>query len=219
MHLLTVSPTMLFQRGTRSSFTIESDRENLHRQSVRLPKVIFNVNAQFRVSGYGPSQISTQLAILESLTNNLRTGHYTGKIGKPSKIVHVGHSFGSILTHNLITKYPSISDGVVLTGIGYNVTNFPAFFESARLNIANTVSPGKYKDLDSGYLAFSDIIGNAQSFFNPANLDKEILWYTQYIGQPPAVVELVAGNPLSLGAVNFTGAVSILGRSLIWGID
>ncbi|KAI8623722.1 alpha/beta-hydrolase [Xylariaceae sp. FL1651] len=163
-----------------------------------------------RVSGYSESQASNQLEILASLTNKLRAGSYTGKIGKPSNIVHVGHSFGSILTHQLIAQYPSISDGVILTGIGYNVTDFPAFFEAARLDIANTVSPGKYTGLDSGYLAFTDAVGNAQTFFNPADFDHEILWYTQYIAQPPAIVELISASASSLGAVNFTGPVLIL---------
>jgi pimeloyl-ACP methyl ester carboxylesterase len=144
----------------------------------------------------------------------LKQGRYTGKIGQPSKIVHVGHSFGSYLTHSLIGAYPTISDGVVLTGIGYNVTDFPEFFEAARLNIANTVSPGKYTGLDSGYLAFADAVGNAASFFHAGNFDKEILWYTQDIAQPPAIMEFITGSPTELGAVEFTGPVSIPERLL-----
>ncbi|KAH8894576.1 alpha/beta-hydrolase [Thozetella sp. PMI_491] len=170
-----------------------------------------------RVSGYSESQSATQLAILASLTGDLRAGRYTGSIGKPAKIVHVGHSYGSFLTHSLVSQDPSLSDGIVLTGIGYNVTDFPAFFQAARLNIANTVSPGKYSGLDSGYLAFSDIIGNAATFFNPRNLDHEILWYTQYIAQPPAIMEFITGGPTDLRAVNFTGPVLILTGELDMG--
>lgn len=171
------------------------------------------INHQFRVSGYSESQISNHLAILTSLTNRLRSGQYTGQLpgGKPSKIVHVGHSFGSILTHSLIVQDPSISDGVILTGTAYNqtTTDFPAFFEGARLNIANTVSPAKYHGLDSGYLAFADVYGNAASFFNPAAFDPDALWYTQHVAQPLGAIELLppkSGNP---GATNFTGPVSI----------
>lgn len=99
-----------------------------------------------------------------------------------------------------------------MQGIGYNITDFPAFFEAVRFMIANTVSPGKYTGLDSGYLINADIIGNAAGFFHEGNYDKEILWYTQYISQPAAIVELLGGNPKTLGAVNFTGPVSISGR-------
>lgn len=121
--------------------------------------------------------------------------------------MHVGHSFGSILTHSLVEQDPSLSDGIILTGTGYNQSDFPAFFEGARLNIANTVSPAKYHGLDSGYLAFADIYGNAGTFFNPAAFDPEALWYTQHIAQPLAAIELLPGASGSPGATNFTGPV------------
>lgn len=145
----------------------------------------------------------------------MRQGSYTGSGGKPSKIIHVGHSYGSFLTHSLIAKYPTLSDGIILTGIGYNATTtqFPAFFEGARLNIANTVSPGRYPGRDSGYLANTDVIGNVATFFHQGSFDKEILWYTQDIAQPAAAIEFVTGSPLSIskpGALAFTGPVSFL---------
>ncbi|KAK8064623.1 hypothetical protein PG994_007261 [Apiospora phragmitis] len=165
-----------------------------------------------RVSGYNESQISNQLAILTSLTNSVRSGHYTGTLGQPSKVVHVGHSYGSILSHTLVEQDPSISDGIILTGTGYNATAmaFPVAFEGVRGNIATTVSPAKYMGLDSGYLAPADIYGLTVFFFNPVDFDPEALWYSQYIAQPLAAIELlpaVAGSP---GATNFTGPVMIL---------
>ncbi|RDW83518.1 hypothetical protein BP5796_05009 [Coleophoma crateriformis] len=162
------------------------------------------------VSGYSDPQASTQLAILKSLTDDLKKGLYAGDIGQPSKIVHIGHSYGSILTHTLVSTYPNISDGIVLTGQTTNVTDFPAFFEAARLDIANTVSPGKYQGLDSGYLVYADIIGNAAAFFHPGNYDKEILWYTQDIAQPSAIMEFITGQPKDLGSTEFTGPVMVV---------
>lgn len=178
-------------------------------ETIRFP----SANDYFRVSGYSESQSANAIAILASLTTYLKQGSYTGDIGQPLKIVHVGHSYGSFVTHSLIAKYPTLSDGVILTGIGYNATttNFPAFFEGARLNIANTVSPGRYPGRDSGYLAYADIIGNAATFFHQGSFDKEILWYTDDIAQPGAAMEFVTGSPLSLvkpGALAFTGPVS-----------
>ncbi|KAK8072846.1 hypothetical protein PG996_006194 [Apiospora saccharicola] len=163
-----------------------------------------------RVSGYNESQISTHLAILTSLTNSLKSGQYTGTVGKPSKIVHVGHSFGSILTHSLVQQDPSLSDGIILTDTGYNQSDFPAIFEGGRLNIANSVSPTKYLGLNSGYLAFADIYGNSGTFFNPAHFDPDALWYTQHIAQPLAAIELLPGASGPPGATNFTGPVLLL---------
>ena len=88
----------------------------------------------------------------------------------------------------------------------------PGFFEAVRLNIANTVSPGKYTGLDSGYLSYADAIGAAAGFFHPGNFDKEILWYTQYIAQPASIIELLTGTIVK--DVKFTGPVSSLERLL-----
>ncbi|KAK6859701.1 hypothetical protein PG995_003337 [Apiospora arundinis] len=166
-----------------------------------------------RVSGYSESQTSNHLAILISLTQSIRSGHYTGHLSSPpSKIVHVGHSFGSILTHSLVVQDPSLSDGIILTGTAYNhtTTDFSGFFEGARLNIANTVSPAKYHGLDTGYLAFADVYGNAATFFNPSYFDPDALWYTQHVAQPLAAIELLPAKSGSPGATNFTGPVMIL---------
>jgi len=191
----------------------ESARVNLQSQPYQFSNKTSNSDEYLRVSGYSEGQFNNQLAILGSLTNSIRQGKYTGTIGKPSKSVHIGHSFGTVLTHALIAAYPRISDGVILTGVGYNATafDFPGFFESARLNIANTVWPGKFPGLDSGYLAFADVIGNAASFF-AGNYDKEVLWYSQDIVQPPAIIEFITGQPTmlpELGVLNFTAPVSI----------
>lgn len=42
------------------------------------------------------------------------------KVEKPSKVVHVGHSFGSVLTSAFIAKYGNLTDGAIITGYVYN---------------------------------------------------------------------------------------------------
>lgn len=72
------------------------------------------------------------------------------------------------------------------------------------------MSPGRYLGRDSGYIAYSDVFGNAAAFFHQGNYDKEVLWYTQDIAQPAGVIEFVTGSPLSLskpGALAFTNPV------------
>lgn len=168
----------------------------------------------FRVSGYSESRFANAVAILASLTTYLKQGKYTGNIRQPSKIVHVCYSYESVLTHTLVTKYSTLSDGVILTGIGYNTTttSFPAFFEGPHLSIADTVSPGRYPGRDSGYLAYADAIGNLATFFHQGSFDEEILWYTQDVAQLVAVIEFVTGSPLSIisnpGVLAFAGSVN-----------
>src|SRR5207237_1374275 len=37
-------------------------------------------------------------------------------LGKPDKVVHIGHSFGSFLTSAFIANYGPLSDGAIITG-------------------------------------------------------------------------------------------------------
>ncbi|TVY78492.1 hypothetical protein LSUE1_G004850 [Lachnellula suecica] len=163
-----------------------------------------------RVSGYSESQASNQLAILAYFTNTLRQGNYTDSIGQPSKIVHMGLSFGSVLTTALIASYPNISDGVALTGSGFNGTNEGALWEAFRLNIASTVSPGKWPGRDSGYLTFGDPFANSAIFLHPGMYDREVLLYTQEIRHPLAAMEMVSEARLNLLATHFTGPVLVI---------
>lgn len=100
---------------------------------------------------------------------------------------------------------------MILTGIGYDKSGSGTSLEAFRLNIADTVSPGRYPGRDSGYLFFADTVANAASFFHPGTFSKEILWYTQDIGQPLSAIELSTLATLDLAATSFTGPVSSSG--------
>ncbi|CZR60457.1 uncharacterized protein PAC_10353 [Phialocephala subalpina] len=91
------------------------------------------------------SQGAAQIAILQQMTGFIREGRYTGSFGKPSKIVHVGHSFGSFISNALIATTPKLSDAAILTGIGYsNGDKLRNFLEGWALRIAS------HKPLEDG---------------------------------------------------------------------
>ncbi|ORY10956.1 Alpha/Beta hydrolase protein, partial [Clohesyomyces aquaticus] len=66
-----------------------------------------------KISGY-ENQISNQIEILAKLVQDIRNGTYTSTT-KASKIVLVGHSFGSFTSNAVLAKYPNIAEGAVLT--------------------------------------------------------------------------------------------------------
>jgi pimeloyl-ACP methyl ester carboxylesterase len=68
------------------------------------------------MSGY-TNQPTIQVAVLQSLAHSIHSGQYTGAIGKPTKLVLVGHSFGSTISAGALTLELDLADGVVLTGI------------------------------------------------------------------------------------------------------
>lgn len=80
-----------------------------------------------------------EIAALAELTRMLRNGTLYGAPAY-SKIVHVGHSFGSAQSFALTAMYPTISDGIVLTGfsmnasVGVSLFNAGANYQQAFLN-------------------------------------------------------------------------------------
>jgi pimeloyl-ACP methyl ester carboxylesterase len=109
------------------------------------------------------------------------------KLMIPSKVVHVGHSFGSFLTAALIATYGDLTDGAVLTGFLVNQCLGSAGSTSFSVEYAATGSPSF--DRPSGYVVCKDdgihstfFSGNPQIAFTPALLN-----YGNAIKQPVSI--------------------------------
>lgn len=134
--------------------------------------------------------------------------------GGPSKIVHVGHSFGSYLSNGLIVASPHLSDAAILTGFAFG-TGSGTLLEAFGLRIATLQAPGKWPGRDNGYVTWVDAVANAATFFHGGSYDKEVLWYTEDVKQPIATAELISvgGQTFPLQALDFTKPVMV--RSLL----
>ena len=110
-----------------------------------------------RISGY-VNQINIQVAILQELTNIVKSGDYTAQIGRPSKLAVMGFSLGSFITHAAIGSKPDIADAVVLTGIGLNSSglNPNGLVRSFVPRIASQQDRVRFGSLDNGYLTWVD---------------------------------------------------------------
>ncbi|KAI9728679.1 MAG: hypothetical protein M1828_002785 [Chrysothrix sp. TS-e1954] len=89
-------------------------------------------------------QAPLEIEALATLTRMLRSGSLPGVSANFSKIVHVGHSFGSSQTFALTAKYPNISDGIVLTGFSTNGSFVPYFGAGADFQQANLNQPLRF---------------------------------------------------------------------------
>ena len=109
-----------------------------------------------KISGF-TGQINIHVEVLKELSQAVRSGQYTKAIGKPSKLVLQGFSFGSYITHAAIGTNPEIADAVILTAIGLNTTGINAngLLRSFVPRMANKQNK-KYKDFDDGYLTWVD---------------------------------------------------------------
>lgn len=153
-------------------------------------------------------QVFLEIAALKALTDQVRGGQLCGISTKFNKTVHVGHSFGSVMTYVLSNTQPNITDAIVLTGFS-QVSQFMASFVLGGNFAPVKEIPPLAEQYDAGYLAPKTSIGVHIDFFGPDDFDPELLQVAFKKGQPAAVGEL-----LTLGAAPkesvFAGPVMII---------
>jgi pimeloyl-ACP methyl ester carboxylesterase len=84
-------------------------------------------------------QAQAEVEALNAVTTKLRNGGISEVGHAYKKVVHVGHSFGSVQSYWLSSKYPNNTDGVILTGFSGVSQFLPVLvagwdLHSARLN-------------------------------------------------------------------------------------
>lgn len=100
-------------------------------------------------------QAFLEVEALAEITRQVREGTIPGCNKKFSKIIHFGHSFGSVQTAQLSSQYPELTDGIVLTGFSTDGSFIPLFasgsgFETAKYNQPSRLgSPELAAPLDS----------------------------------------------------------------------
>ncbi|KAK7706297.1 hypothetical protein SLS64_007637 [Diaporthe eres] len=154
-----------------------------------------------------------EIAALKTLTDQLREGSIDGIGCGFDKVVHVGHSFGSIQSYSLAVLHPGASDGLVLTGFS-QASQFSAYFAlGANLVSANGLLP--FVTYPDGYLASGNPSGVQTDFFAPGSFDPALLALASTSGKPVTVGELLtlAGataqpNPLTGPVLIITGSES-----------
>jgi pimeloyl-ACP methyl ester carboxylesterase len=115
------------------------------------------------------NEIQAQLEVeaLNAVTTLLRAGQIPEITNHYNKIIHVGHSFGSIQSYWLSALYPNNTDGLVLTGFSVNGTFLPSQtvpawnLHSARLNQPlrfGDAPNNKLQSVFNGWLRNSNLI-------------------------------------------------------------
>lgn len=172
---------------------------------------------------YTVVQAPLELEILRQLTLMARNGtlydfaaharpaNPTFKSGKPDKVIHVGHSFGSFLTSAFIAKYGPLSDGAVITG--YLLTDNLASAGSTSFSVEYAATGSPRFDRSSGYVVckkngIQNIFfgGNPKTAFTP-----ELLDYGVQIKQPVPIGEFASAFSLiGLPGPSFKAPVQFL---------
>ena len=169
-----------------------------------------------------------QLEILRSITNMARSGellaHTTGStVSNGSdvswdKIIHVGHSFGSILTTALLAAYGNLSDAAVLTGYIMNEHFAELRRASFDLEYAPQSNVTLFGDRSSGYMVSGTLDAIQTGFFSTqadaatgiGGFDTEVLDYAFSIRQSITTSEFLP-TLLNLGAApRFEGPLQFM---------
>ena len=92
-------------------------------------------------------QANLEVAALYQLTMMLRSGTFPGINKSFEKVVHVGHSFGSVQTSALANMYPTATDGIILTGFSSNSSYIGFFALGTNFMQANTNQPLRFGNI------------------------------------------------------------------------
>ncbi|KAK0387646.1 hypothetical protein NLU13_3891 [Sarocladium strictum] len=108
---------------------------------------------------------------------------------KPSKIVHIGHAYGSFLMMQMLVKYGSISDGALMTGIYPNqvMADNPLSVLNYNHAFPKEQDPERFSEYGSGYFVLDNEQTLQKLFYQKATLDPKLLTYTEEIKQPESV--------------------------------
>ena len=143
---------------------------------------------------YSTVQANLELEILHQITMLARNGNLSSyahaEVPLFSRIVHVGHSFGSILTYAYISTHSALSDGAILTSFIPNQYLNDACVTSVDVSLAT--------DRPNGYLTMTR--GGFQEVFFGGNdsFTDEALYYGDSLKQPFPIGEWVSSYTLLL---------------------
>ncbi|OAQ64717.1 alpha/beta-Hydrolase [Pochonia chlamydosporia 170] len=171
-------------------------------------------------NAYTVAQSPVEVEVLREITNLVRSGNLiaaskanasAGKVIRayiPKKVVHVGHSFGSVTTAGMLSQYGHLSDGALLTGFipgsKLGVTRFSEFgYEYAPEHDAR-----RFGDRSSGYVVQATKTNIQQLFLKKGSFEPELLRYAEAIKQTASVGEMLSGGAfVGHAAPSFSGPV------------
>jgi pimeloyl-ACP methyl ester carboxylesterase len=153
-------------------------------------------------------QAATDAAIAKEIVRQLRSGVIGSR--KFTKIIAVGHSYGSIQINAITRTDPELIDHAILTGFTASLTGVALYLASASNTPAHLVSPQNFGNLPRGYLMTA----------LPQTLQINFLYWPEYTPeagnltrakeQPDSHGVLVTLGTLPGPAPNFKGSVAVV---------
>ncbi|KAF2727412.1 alpha/beta-hydrolase [Polyplosphaeria fusca] len=155
-------------------------------------------------------QASAEVQALNTITTKLRKGEISEISHSFDKVIHVGHSFGSVQSYWLSALYPDNTDGLVLTGWSTNGSYVPITvaslnMHSARLNqplrFGNASNEGLLKSLGA-YASGDALVRGVQSLLKSVGVDLSSQTVWEDIATTE-VVDLINGYNKTVEALDY----------------
>lgn len=175
--------------------------------------------------GYNDLQTPLQGEVLKALTvmaldgtlvsESEITGGNASLEYTTDKIVHVGHSYGSIITNWFLGQYGNLSSGAILTGFLLSNESAELKLEVGDLAYAPEYDPQRYGNRTGGYLAFGTMNAFQLDSFRSETLDPGmLLWWNTTIQGTTSVGELLSlGVGVGDTVTEFTGPLKVRASS------
>lgn len=143
------------------------------------------VGSSSKVDAYNDAQFQVEVEVLSALTT------YARETAGASKVVLVGHSYGSYISAQSAASLTTAVDGLVLTGFSGVFTYFDPFVAGAGFRVAKLQDPERWADLDLGYLTASDLYAETYVYFMEPYFEHRVAeWAYDVATEPFAVAEL-----------------------------
>lgn len=167
---------------------------------------------------YTEIQDSVELAVLTELTKLVVDGSADLNLpAPPSKVLHVGHSFGSQLSKALGIHTPELTDGIVLTGFIDTQLGQSDYIASTSLHLVNTNQPARFppSQYSNGFLTWPDAYANQYSFLAWPSFDSAVLAQAEATKYPFTLGEFLSGSTIaSPNSSTFAGPVYYVASEL-----
>ncbi|KAM0224794.1 hypothetical protein ACHAQD_001589 [Fusarium lateritium] len=153
-------------------------------------------------------QAFIEIAAAKALTTKAREGSIPGVSCAYSKTIHIGHSFGSVISYALANESPELTDAIILTGFSQSPAYLPLFAVSNNfIPITDTPLAAQYP---AGYVATASTVGVQINFFAEGDFDPQLLDVAYQTAQPVTPGELLTiGTPAGKNN-SYTGPVQIV---------
>ncbi|KAM0206416.1 hypothetical protein ACHAPA_003612 [Fusarium lateritium] len=153
-------------------------------------------------------QAFIEIAAAKALTTKAREGSIPGVSCAYSKTIHIGHSFGSVISYALANESPELTDAIVLTGFSQSPAYMSLFVVSNNfIPITDTPLAAQYP---AGYIATQSTVGVQINFFAEGDFDPQLLDVAYQTAQPVTPGELLTiGTPAGKNN-SYTGPVQIV---------